>query len=275
MEDDKNIEAKILKLEKKVNELEADNKDLKQKVKYQEMEIQNLKEENNKYRNEILLELQKTKERINSISINKIGDNAPPICATVPKPMSATQNNTTSSGIEETEKGEYVTSVSFYRSSSIDLSMTQLIYYGYEPVEGDIRKDAGGLCCVLGCKFEKNQSPITNIIGNVSEKEEPVIIYENKIKYTAIKDPLNNADIHKGSNGNFLCFYYTRDPNAGRPIKGLRTLTTNKFLNDPNMVKYCTRSTMYNKPFESLDCNRGRNTLLIRTRQNYIIIDRD
>ena len=67
----------------------------------------------------------------------------------------------------------------FFLSNSIDLSVAQLLYYGYEQVEGDIRKGAGDMYCILGCKYEKNQPYITNIIGNVSDKEEPSIIYEN------------------------------------------------------------------------------------------------
>ena len=121
----------------------------------------------------------------------------------------------------------------------------------------------------------KNQPFITNIIGSVSDKEEPVIIYENEIKYTVIKDPLNNSDIHKGSGGNFLFLYYTIDPRAGKPIKNLKTLTTKKILNEPNHVKYCMRNTKFNKTFESLDCNRGRDNIIRRTPQIYIIIERD
>ena len=114
----------------------------------------------------------------------------------------------------------------FFLSNSIDLNVAQLLYYGYEPVEGNNRKYSGGKYYILGCKHEKNQPYNTNIIGSVSDKEEQVIIYENEIKYNAVKDPLNNADIHKGSRGNFLLFYLIKDTKAGKPIKSLRTLST-------------------------------------------------
>ena len=223
----------------------------------------------------MLSEIKTLKENMNSI--NKNTDNVPPLCNTFITPQCSKISNT--SDIVDTnqqlEKGQYITSVSFFLSNSIDLSVAQLLYYGYEHVEGDIRKDSGGLYCILGCKYEKNQPYITNIIGSVSDKEEPVIIYENGIKYNAIKDPLNNSDIHKGSGGNILCLYYTKDPKAGKPIKGLRTLSTRQVLKDKNIVKYCTRKTRYNKPFEPLDCNRGRDTIIRFTPQNYIFIERD
>ena len=85
---------------------------------------------------------------------------------------------------------------------------------------------------------------------------------------------MNNSDIHKGSGGNFLCLYYTNDPKAGKPIKNLKNVSTKEILNFPNIVKYSMRPTKYNKPFESLDCNRGRDTRLRKTPQNYIFIER-
>ena len=33
------------------------------------------------------------------------------------------------------------------------------------------------------------------------------------------------------------------------------------------------RTAKYNKPFESLDCNRGRDTIIRRTPQNYIYLN--
>ncbi len=35
------------------------------------------------------------------------------------------------------------------------------------------------------------------------------------------------------------------------------------------------RNTKFNKPFESLDCNRGRDDIIRRTPQIYIVIERD
>ena len=223
---------------------------------------------------EIFSEIKILKENMNYKITNTIMDNAPPLSNSLLTSFSSNNENKFEN-IKNLETVKYITSISFFRSNSIDLSMKELQYYNFEPVEGDIRKGAGGLYCILGCKYENNKPFITNIIGSVSDKEEPVIIYENEIKYTVIKDPLNNSDIHKGSGGNFLFLYYTIDPRAGKPIKNLKILTTKKILNEPNHVKYCMRNTKFNKTFESLDCNRGRDNIIRRTPQIYIIIERD
>ena len=274
MEDQINIREEILNLRKELNELKTENNSLNQKIKEQSLEIQKLKKEHNEDKNKMLSEIETLKENMNSILKNNNIDNVPPLCNSFLKPYSSKNTNTLDPN-QKQEKGEYITSVTFFLSNSIDLSVSQLIYYGYEQVEGDIRKDAGGMYCILGCKYESNQPCITNIIGSVSDKEEPAIIYENGIQYNAVKDPLNNSDIHKGSGGNFLCFYFTKDPRAGKPIKRLRTLSTKEILKDPNIVKYCTRKTKYNKPYEPLDCNRGRDSIIRLTPQNYVFIERD
>ena len=294
MEDQINLSEEILNLRKELNELKNENKGLHQKINNQSLEIQNLKAEYNKDINTIKKEMENNQKKyeskieeliseINSLkenmkNANNAIDNAPPLSNCFLTPFSSNDDKSyekieTTKG--EMETGEYITSISFFLSNSIDLCIAQLNYYGFKEVEGDLRKGAGDLFCVLGCKYEKNQQFITNIIGSVSDNEEPVIIYENGIKYIAVKDPLNNSDIHKGSGGNFLCLYITNDPKAGKPIKNLKLVSTKEILNSPNIVKYCMRPTKYNKPFEPLDCNRGRNTILKTTPQNYIFIERD
>ena len=281
MEDEINEEEEIANLRGELNEFKNENKELRKKINNQSIEIQKLKDEHNKDKTEILNEIEKIKENIINIMSNK--DNAPPLCypiPPIPKPISSKSNiddNQITATGEETikEKGKYITSLCFYLSNSIDLSIAQLLYYGYDNIEGDIRKDAGGLFCILGVKYEKDQPNITNIIGSVSDREEPAVIFENGIKYTVVKDPLNNADIHKGSGGNYFCLYITKDPKAGKPIKELKTLSTREFLTGDNIVKYCSRKTKYNKPFEPLDCNRGRDSIIRFTPQNYIFIVRD
>ena len=291
-EKEKNLEEEIINLKKELNQLKTENNNLNQKINEHSLEIQNIKTEQNKdiinlkkeisnnqklYESrieEIFSEIKILKENINSNITNTIIDNSPPLSNSFLTQLSSNNENNFEK-IKTLEKSKYITSVSFYRSNSIDLCMKELQYYNFEPIEGDIRKGAGDLYCILGCKYEENKPFITNIIGSVSDKEEPVIIYENEIKYTVIKDPLNNSDIHKGSGGNFLFLYYTIDPRAGKPIKNLKILTTKKILNEPNHVKYCMRNTKFNKTFESLDCNRGRDNIIRRTPQIYIIIERD
>ena len=240
MEEPINIKEEILNLRKELNELKNENKGLHQKINEQSLEIKNLKAEYNKDINKIKKEMENNQKmneskieefisEINSLKgytkiTNNVIDNAPPLSNSFLTPYSSNndkviENIQTTKG--ETETGEYITSVSFFLSKSLDLSVAQLNYYGFKEVEGDIRKGAGDLFCVLGCKYEKNQPFITNIIGSVSDDEEPVIIYEKGIKYIAVKDPLNNSDIHKGSGGNFLCLYYTNDPKAGKASRCL------------------------------------------------------
>lgn len=296
MEEQINIREQILNLKNDLNELKRENKFLIQKINKQSLKIQNLKTEYNNDLSKIKNEMENNKRvyeskfeemisEINSLKgnmkiTNKIKDNSLSKSNSFIVPLSSRKfNNIENIQKKEKEKkieiGEYITSVSFFLSDSIDLSVEKLNYYGFKEVEGDIRNGAEDLVCILGCKYEKNKPFITNIIGSVSDDEEPEVIYENGIKYMAIKDPLNNSDIHKGSDGNFLCFYYTNDPKAGKPIKNLRTESTNEVLKYPNIVKYSMRKTSYNKPCEPLDCNRGRNSLFAKTPQNYIFIERD
>ena len=291
MEDQINIREEILNLRKDLNELKKENKFLYQKINKQYLKIQNLKTEYNNDIYKIKKEMEnnqkiyesKFEEMISEINFlkknmkitNKVKENTLP---SKNKNIENIQNKEIKNEKEKEKKieiGEYITSVSFFLSNSLDLSVAQLNNNGFKEIEGDIRKGAGDLFCVLGCKYEKNQPFITNIIGSVSDDEEPDVIYENGIQYTVIKDLLNNSDIHKGSNGNCLYLYYTNDPKAGKPIKNLRTESTNEILNYSNIVKYSVRNTKYNKPLEPLDCNRGRSNILRKTPQNYIFIERD
>ena len=291
MEDQINIREEILNLRKDLNELKKENKFLYQKINKQYLKIQNLKTEYNNDIYKIKKEMEnnqkiyesKFEEMISEINFlkknmkitNKVKENSLP---SKNKNIENIQNKEIKNEKEKEKKieiGEYITSVSFFLSNSLDLSVAQLNNNGFKEIEGDIRKGAGDLFCVLGCKYEKNQPFITNIIGSVSDDEEPDVIYENGIQYTVIKDLLNNSDIHKGSNGNCLYLYYTNDPKAGKPIKNLRTESTNEILNYSNIVKYSVRNTKYNKPLEPLDCNRGRSNILRKTPQNYIFIERD
>ena len=154
---------------------------------------------------EIISEIKILKENMNSKITNTIMDNAPPLSNSLLHSFSSNNENKFEN-IKNLETVKYITSISFVRGSSVELNMKELQYYNFVPIEGDIRKGAGGLYCILGCKYEKNKPFITNIIGSVSDKEEPVIIYENEIKYIVIKDPLNIADINKGSGDNFYFF---------------------------------------------------------------------
>ena len=69
--------------------------------------------------------------------------------------------------------------------------------------------------------FWDTKKPITNIIGIVSWSNQPQKIKEDGIEYTLITDNRNNGDIHKGSGGNYLHLYYTKDKRAGKPIRDI------------------------------------------------------
>lgn len=265
------ITEETLNLRKQLKELNNENRDLHKKINEQSLEIKDLKEEYKSKIETIFLEINTLKENIQIRKNNY--DNAPPlIIHKHPFPSKTVKSLDNIDSTKEKTDGKYITSISFFLNNYIDICIEKLNYYGYKEVEGDIRKGAGDLYCVIGCKYEKNQPYITNIIGSVSDDKQPISIYENGIKYIAVKDPFNNFDIHKGSGGNYLSLYYTIDPKAGKPIKNIKTLHTEEFLNSPNLVKYSNRNTEYNKPFQALDCNRGRGG---STPQNYLVIERD
>ena len=118
---------------------------------------------------------------------------------------------------------DYITDISFSIGYNINTCYNTLSKKGYRPIQGDIRQGAGRRFCAIGIKrfFETQKKPITNIIGIVSWSNQPQKIKEDGIEYTLITDNRNNGDIHKGSGGNYLHFYYTRDTRAGKPIRDI------------------------------------------------------
>ena len=118
---------------------------------------------------------------------------------------------------------DYITDISFSIGYNINTCYNTLSKKGYRPIQGDIRQGAGRRFCAIGIKrfFETQKKPITNIIGIVSWSNQPQKIKEDGIEYTLITDNRNNGDIHKGSGGNYLHFYYTKDKRAGKPIRDI------------------------------------------------------
>ena len=113
MEDQINIREEILNLRKEINELKTENNTLNKKIKEQSLEIQNLKEEYNKDKNCMLSEIEKLKKNMNSIARNN-NDNVPPLCnSSLISPFSS-KNGDTLETIQESEKGEYITSICFF-----------------------------------------------------------------------------------------------------------------------------------------------------------------
>ena len=116
-----------------------------------------------------------------------------------------------------------ITDISFSINSNVNKCYSYLKGNGYRIIQGDIRKGAGGKYCALGIKrfFNTNKEAITNIIGIVSGSSQPQKIKEDGIEYTLITEIRNNGDIHKGSGGNYLFLYYTKDKRAGKPIRDI------------------------------------------------------
>ena len=90
---------------------------------------------------------------MNSKITNTIMDNAPPLSNSLLHSFSLNNENKFEN-TKNLETVKYITSISFFRGSSVELNMKELQYNNFEPIEGDIRKGAGGLYYILGCKYE-------------------------------------------------------------------------------------------------------------------------
>ena len=154
---------------------------------------------------------------------------------------------------------DYITDISFSIDSKNNGCYNTLKGNGYGLIQGDIRQGAGGKVCTLGVKrfFETNKEAITNIIGTVSGSNQPQKIKEDGIEYTLITDNRNNGDIHKGSGGNYLHLYYTKDKRAGKNITDISVGSFNHAFRqdfDMEVVNHSKNS----KGYGALDLNSGR-----------------
>ena len=150
-----------------------------------------------------------------------------------------------------------ITDISFSINSNVNKCYSYLKGNGYRLIQGNIRQGAGGKYCALGIKrfFNTNKEAITNIIGTVSGSNQPQKIKEDGIEYTLITDNRNNGDIHKGSGGNYLHLYYTKDKRAGKPITDISVGSYDHALNcDKEVVKHSKNSERTG----DLDINTGR-----------------
>ena len=164
----------------------------------------------------------------------------------------------------------YITYISFNIDNNINGCYNILKGKGYRSIQGDIRQGSGGKYCAVGIKkfFETNKEAITNIIGTVSGSNQPQKIEEDGIEYTFITDNNNNGEIHKGSGGNYLHLYYTKDKRAGKPITDISVGSYDHGFRqdfDMEVVKHSKNS----KGIGALDLNSGRGAPY-----NYIFIFR-
>ena len=152
-----------------------------------------------------------------------------------------------------------ITDISFSIDSNVNGCYNTLKGNGYRLIQGNIRQGAGGKYCALGIKrfFNTNKEAITNIIGTVSGSNQPQKIEEDGIEYTFITDNNNNGEIHKGSGGNYLHLYYTKDKRAGKPITDISVGSYGHAFHkdcDMEVVNHSKKS----KGSGALDINTGR-----------------
>ena len=163
---------------------------------------------------------------------------------------------------------EPITEVSFSIGDNIDSCYQNLQDRGFNIVEGDIRIGSGKKFVAIGYKRGTSNFPITNIIGFLSDHREDSTIYENGYEYRMIRDGNGNGDIHKGSGGVDLYFYYTNNIYCGTPIKDLIFASyPKKKRSTAEVVKNCSRSIRQGE----LDVNARRGS---KTPFNYIFIVR-
>ena len=158
--------------------------------------------------------------------------------------------------------------ISFAIGDDIKDCYSNLQRRGFTYVEGDIQIKGGQKFVALGYRRGIEKEPITDIIGVIESKEiEYETIYENAIEYRYITDDKKNCNIHKGSGGNFLGLYYTRDETKGSPIKELIFVSYPQKLTSKIEV---VQNANTNKIQGNLNLNEGRRN----ERFNYIIIIR-
>ena len=158
--------------------------------------------------------------------------------------------------------------VSFSIGETIKDCYSNLSKRAFTYVEGDIQMKGGNKFVAMGYKRGVDKSPITDIIGVIQDKNTGEnIIYEDGIEYTIITDDNKNRDIHRGSGGNYLCFYYTRDELKGSPIKEIIFATYPQKISSNIEV---VQNSSLSKYRGDLNINEGRNT----NQFNYIILIR-
>ena len=184
---------------------------------------------------------------------------------------SVINNNNSDNTKDSIKKRSYedippIIDISFAIGENLKDCYSNLTKRGFSYVQGDIQNKGGNKYVSLGYKRGIDEDPITDIIGIVQENNtKKEIINQNGIEYKNIVDHNNNRDIHKGSGGNFLGFYYTRDKSKGDPIKELI------FVCYPQKLSSTTIEVVqkYNSK-GNLNINEGRNKEIF----NYIIIIR-
>ena len=159
--------------------------------------------------------------------------------------------------------------ISFAIGDNLKDCYSNLKNRGFSYVEGDIQLKGGSKFVALGYKRGSDKEPITDIIGVLQDNNpKKEIISQDGIEFKNVVDKNNNRDIHKGSGGNFLGFYYTRDKSRGDPIKELIFVCYPQKLSSNTLE--VIQSAHSNKVLGNLNINEGRN----KDNFNYIIVIR-
>ena len=183
-------------------------------------------------------------------------------------------NNNSSNSIKSIKKKSYedmppIIDISFAIGDNLKDCYSNLKNRGFSYVEGDIQLKGGSKFVALGYKRGSDKEPITDIIGVLQDNNpKKEIISQDGIEFKNVVDKNNNRDIHKGSGGNFLGFYYTRDKSRGDPIKELIFVCYPQKLSSNTLE--VIQSAHSNKVLGNLNINEGRN----KDNFNYIIVIR-
>ena len=171
-----------------------------------------------------------------------------------------------------------ITKIAFSLGISLDICHMELRNNKYTIINGDIRKSCGGKYGAIGIKKYrdfKDKPPITNIIGTISNKQQPDTIQENGCTYHLIKDFNNNGNIHFEECGCYCYLYYTTD-NKYSPIKDIEFISYDK--EAKNFIEMAQNSSL-SESSGNLDIARMRGFKFNKgnwqpARYNYIIIYR-
>ena len=116
-----------------------------------------------------------------------------------------------------------ITEITFSLGKTLDDCYNGLKRNNYQVIDGDIRESCGGKYGALGVKKYKDyqRDPITNIIGTISEENQPDSFTQDGCTYYKVRDIDGYGDIHRDEGGVYCFLYYTRDSCNKNPIKDL------------------------------------------------------
>lgn len=135
----------------------------------------------------------------------------------------------------------YVSEIRFSASSAKQTALDTLTNQGFTPVSVDLNKGAGGDFIYLGYKLTTDPKQavrdIRFLIGGSGTTASPSIRYGG-VDYMLA----GNVDLNKGSGGQYIYGYYTRDSKVGAPVTAVSIVESYSFT---DAVQPC--GTFYNR----------------------------